>query len=135
MELSVVQVGDPVLRHPASEVEAAAIASPFVQDLIASMVDTMRGMNAVGLAAPQVGESLRIVVMEDRPEAVEKLSESRRDDLGRVPFPARTLINPTLTKLGDDHVAHFESCLSIPGLEAMVPRWKAVRVNALDHHG
>jgi peptide deformylase len=96
------------------------------------MIDTMRAVGGVGLAAPQVGEGLRIVVLEDRPEAIEKLSPARRHELKRVPFAARVLINPSFELDTDEEETHFEDCLSVPGLHAMVSRWTAIRVTGVD---
>ena len=65
---AIVQVGDPVLRSPTAAVELGAIRTPEMRSLIAGMVAAMRAAPGIGLAAPQIGVSKRIVVMEDRPE-------------------------------------------------------------------
>src|SRR5690349_11897203 len=77
--VDIVQAGDPVLRRRAEPVSLDALATPFVQQLVATMVQTMRAAPGVGLAAPQVGESLRILVMEDdNLEQLAAMSEARR---------------------------------------------------------
>ena len=135
MIFDIVQVGDPVLRQAARRVRAEEIATPFVQELIASMRETMYDAPGVGLAAPQVGESLQVVVVEDDGPWLESMTGSRRAELERDPLPFAALINPTLEPLGDETVEFFEGCLSVEGFSALVRRHRAVRVQALDPRG
>jgi peptide deformylase len=124
--LKIVQTGDPVLRQQARALTADEIAQPGMQMLIALMRDTMRDAPGVGLAAPQIGESLQLTVIEDPVEDPER-------DRAKVPF--HVLINPTLTLEGDERVEAFEGCLSFAGFSMVVPRARSVTVTALDERG
>ncbi|HET7718546.1 MAG TPA: peptide deformylase, partial [Acidimicrobiales bacterium] len=77
MLYDIVQTGDPVLRRPARPLTAEEIPTPFVQELIVSMRQTMHAAPGVGLAAPQVGEALQVVVMEDAGASPETMSTAR----------------------------------------------------------
>jgi len=112
--LSVRKYGDPVLRRRAKPVEAV---TPQIRNVIADMVDTMYDEVGLGLAAPQIGVSLRLMVVAG--------------DEGRE---ARALINPVITEQGGDVTAE-EGCLSIPGIFAPVKRAEWVRLEAQDPEG
>src|SRR5262245_25792354 len=117
--LSVVQAGDPVLRQRAAKVPVEAISSADIQTLIDDMIATMRAAPGVGLAAPQVGHSLRILVAEDPPEAIARLSEAERVERARTqPFPLHVFINPKLRLVGKERATFPEGCLSVPGYAA-----------------
>jgi peptide deformylase len=133
--LEIVQVGDPVLRRRALPLAPEDIVKPFVQELITSMRETMRRASGVGLAAPQVDESLQVVVIEDRPEVLATMSEARLVQLGRREIPFQVLVNPSLEVLGEDTDEFFEGCLSVTGFQALVQRWREVRVRALNERG
>ena len=135
MIFDIVQVGDPVLRQPARPLAVDEIGTPFVQELIASMRQTMYEAPGVGLAAPQVGESLQVVVVQDDGPWLEVMSDARRAELGRHPLPYMVLINPTVDAVGDETDECFEGCLSISGYSAAVRRHRAVRLHALDATG
>jgi peptide deformylase len=109
-------LGDPVLREPAQSVGAV---TDEVRTLIGDMFDTMYAEEGVGLAAPQVGISQRVIVVDPR-----------EDDV--LPF---ALINPEITESSDDFDRGEEGCLSIPGLKEIVERSWFVRVAALDRDG
>lgn len=133
--LDIVQVGTPVLRQQARPLSLDEIASPRIQQLIADMRDTMRNAPGVGLAAPQIGESLQLVVIEDPPAYHAKLSAAELAAREREAVPFHVLINPVLTIRTDETVAAFEGCLSFAGFHMVVPRARKVRVEALDEHG
>jgi peptide deformylase len=135
MLLEIVQAGDPVLRQPARPLQPAEIGTPFVQELIVSMRQTMYDAPGVGLAAPQVGESLQILVVEDDGPWLEAMSPARRAELRRTRLPAAVLINPSLEPIGDETDEFFEGCLSVEGFSALVRRHRAVRVRAMDGRG
>lgn len=135
MLLEIVEVGDPVLRHPARNLSVDEIRSAFVQELISSMRLTMHEAPGVGLAAPQVGEPLQLAVVEDDGPWLEDMSDERREELGRQPLPFTVLVNPELEPVGDETAEQFEGCLSLPGHWALVRRWHHVRVRALDERG
>jgi peptide deformylase len=131
----IVQVGDPVLRKRARELTREDIATPAIQDLIVRMRDTMRDAPGVGLAAPQIGESLQLVVIEDPPQLQAGLTPAQLAERERASVPFHVLINPRLRAQGDETVAAYEGCLSFSGFMMVVPRWRSVRVDALDEHG
>jgi len=131
----IVQVGDPVLRRRASELTRDQLATPAIQELIARMRDTMRDAPGVGLAAPQIGESLQLVVIEDPPRLHAGMTPEQVAERERAAVPFHVLVNPRLTVESDDVVATYEDCLSFSGFMMIVPRWRAVRVEALDEHG
>ncbi len=135
MLLDIVQVGDPVLRQAARALDPEEIATPFIQELIASMQETMYDAPGVGLAAPQVGEPLQLAVAEDDGPWLETMSPARRAELGRQVLPFTVLINPVLKPMGEETVEFFEGCLSVSGFSGMVRRHRAVRVRALNEKG
>lgn len=135
MLYDIVQTGDPVLRRPARPLTAQEIPTPFVQELIVSMRQTMHAAPGVGLAAPQVGEGLQVVVMEDAGGSPETMSAARSAELGRELLPFTVLINPVVEPAGEETEEFFEGCLSVSGYSALVRRWCAVTVEALDERG
>ncbi|KAG2442795.1 hypothetical protein HXX76_002874 [Chlamydomonas incerta] len=105
------------------------------------MTDIMRAAPGVGLAAPQIGEPWRVVVMEDRPEYIERqaaagvYSPEVLAALERRPFGPLVLVNPTLKAVGQEGGAFFEGCLSVRGYTAIVRRYREVEVEGLDVEG
>jgi peptide deformylase len=128
MLLKIVQAGTPVLRQKARNLTPAEIRSAPVQTLIDLMRETMRDAPGVGLAAPQVGEPLRLAVIED---------QVAREEQERAPVPFQVIVNPELRFVGQPPamIDHFEGCLSVDGYQAIVPRARSVQVSALDHRG
>lgn len=128
--LKVARMGHPVLRACARPLERQEIKSARVQTLIDDMIETMLEYRGVGLAAPQVHESLRLFValLEEGDRA------SDRADEGTEPDPV-VMINPQLTVIDDEIVEDWEGCLSIPDIRGRVPRARAVSVRALDRRG
>lgn len=124
--LKVARLGNPVLRTPAREVPVADITQPDFQRLIDDMVVTMREYDGVGLAAVQVHESLQVAVLE--------VAENPRYP-GKAAVPLSVLVNPAITPLGDETEDDWEGCLSIPEIRGLVPRYKRLRVTALDRDG
>ncbi|HEY0194036.1 MAG TPA: peptide deformylase [Kofleriaceae bacterium] len=131
----IVQVGDPVLRQRAREVSRDELATPLIQDLIARMRDTMRDAPGVGLAAPQIGESLQLAVIEDPPRLHAGLTPEQMAERERAAVPFHVLVNPRIAPVGDEVVHAYEGCLSFAGFVMIVPRWRTVKVEALDEHG
>jgi peptide deformylase len=131
----IVQTGNPVLRARAKDVTPEQIATPDFQALIVRMTDAMRKAPGVGLAAPQLGVSLRVLVLEDRTELQTSLTPQELEERERKPVPLRVFINPTLTPIGEDRATFFEGCLSVAGYAALVERWKEVEVSGLDEKG
>ena len=123
--LKVARMGHPVLRAKARPLEKSDIRSPAVQKLIDDMMDTMAEYRGVGLAAPQIHESLRLFVaaLDDG---------DRDDDVEREPI---AVINPEIVVVGNDVVEDWEGCLSIPDIRGRVPRAREIKVRAFDRKG
>jgi peptide deformylase len=128
--LKVARMGHPVLRARARQVEPAEIRSPRIQQLIDDMFATMHEYQGVGLAAPQVHESLRLFVAGFPPSRDRKEDE---DEAER--FPDVVLINPEVQPEGTETVEDWEGCLSIPDIRGRVPRARRVIVRAYDRRG
>jgi peptide deformylase len=133
--LPIVQAGDPVLRQKARPLSLDEIASPPIQQLIADMTETMRAAPGVGLAAPQVGLSLQLAVIEDAPAYVEQATPEELAERRRTATPLHVIINPVLRLDESERADFFEGCLSVDGWQALVPRATRVHVVALDQHG
>jgi peptide deformylase len=125
MQLKIVQAGDPVLRAEGRRLTPAEIAGDEIQQLIELMRETMREAPGVGLAAPQIGLPLQLAVIEDAGE---------NEATDRAPVPFHVIANPRLV-LGAETADHFEGCLSVDGLQAVVSRARTAHVEALDHRG
>lgn len=132
LKLDIVQVGHPVLRTVARELSIEEILSSEVQSLIEDMKQTMRMAPGVGLAAPQIGKSLQIAVIEDMDHTHLTTEQIKERDRGKVPF--HVIINPHMHVEQMEMVEFFEGCLSIPGFVGLVPRAKQVRVECLNEH-
>jgi len=133
--LPIVQLGDPVLRARARELEPAALGDKKFRELIDAMRETMRDAPGVGLAAPQIGLGLRLAVIEDRPETVDGLDPEVRAARARDAVPFHVIVNPVLTVEDATPVHFFEGCLSLTGFVGVVGRALAVRVDCLDEKG
>jgi len=135
----IVRAGSPVLRARAAEVEPAEIGSKALRDLVRTMIEAMRRAPGVGLAAPQIGVSKRVIVLEDAERLMATLSPAARAEKGRAPFPLKTILNPVIELCGADEesaqATFFEGCLSVPGMSALVPRRLEVIVRGLDEKG
>jgi peptide deformylase len=116
--LSVARMGHPVLRQVAAPVTADMLESAAFQRLCDDLLETMAEYDGVGLAAPQVRASVRLVVFEID------------DELGPI-----FLVNPVVTPVGGERRSAYEGCLSLPDLRGRVERWQHVRVEAVDRHG
>ncbi len=130
----IVQVGDPVLRAAARPLERDEIRGPGIQQLIEWMRATMYDAPGVGLAAPQIGLSLQLAVIEDRADLLRSLPPEHLAERKRQPVPFQVLINPRIQTSGES-VEFFEGCLSFSGYAALVPRSLEVQVDCLDHRG
>ncbi len=117
-------MGDPQLLEVSDPVRD--FDTPELHGLVADMIDTMREFNGAGLAAPQIGVPLRIVIFgfEQNP---------RYPDAESVPFTV--LINPDLTPIGDLMEEDWEGCLSVPGMRGLVPRYVRLRYQGFDVQG
>ena len=120
--LKVARMGHPVLREKARTVDKTELKNPAVQQFIDNMLDTMYEYSGVGLAAPQVHESLRVFVAMLDPD-------------GRGEGEPTVFVNPEITIKGDQTVEGWEGCLSIPDIRGRVPRAQHISISALDRHG
>jgi len=120
----VLKMGDPRLWRMSDRVER--VGSRELDELLADMRDTMTAHNGAGLAAPQIGVPLRVVIfgVDFNP---------RYPDAEPVPYTE--LVNPVLTPLTDEVEDGWEGCLSVPGLRGVVPRWERIRYTGVDELG
>jgi peptide deformylase len=130
--LKVARMGHPVLRARAKPLDPAEIKSPRVQQLIDDMFETMQEYQGVGLAAPQVHESLRLFVAGFPPRPGEDEEEDEDEDAA---VPVMALINPEITVVGDESMDDWEGCLSIPDIRGRVTRARDITVKAYDRRG
>ena len=135
MRLKIVQVGEPVLRQEARPLTPDEITSAEVRELIAHMRETMRDAPGVGLAAPQVGLSLQLAVIEDAEEFLKALTPEQLAERERHTVDFHVIINPKISPTGEETADFFEGCLSLAGFTAVVRRARKVRVECLDEHG
>ena len=133
--LKILQVGNPVLRQKAQALSKAEIRGSEIQRLIDSMLETMRDAPGVGLAAPQVGVSLQLAVIEDRAEYLRDLKPEILAERKREPVPFHVIVNPQIRLSDGAPAAFFEGCLSLAGFSALVPRATEVVVDCLDRFG
>jgi peptide deformylase len=125
--LRISRLGHPVLREQALPVDPIEIQTPAFGQFVDDMVDTMRESDGVGLAAPQVYVSKRVMVIEV------KGPNPRYPQMPGVPLTV--LINPQIVAHSAEMEEDWEGCLSIPDLRGRVPRWASVDVTALDRTG
>ncbi|MBA3639342.1 MAG: peptide deformylase [Acidobacteriota bacterium] len=132
--LKVARMGHPVLRAKARPLEAGEIRSPAVQQLIDDMFETMAEYQGVGLAAPQIHESVRLFVAgipaRSRDEQDAEDEDDEDDDM-----PLIAMINPEITPAGREMAEDWEGCLSIPDIRGRVPRPRSIVVRGYDRKG
>ncbi len=121
----ILKMGDPRLLRVAQPV--TAFDTDALHLLVRDMVDTTRAADGAGLAAPQIGVDLQLVIFGT--DAV----NPRYPDA--PPVPRTVLCNPVVTPLSDEEVEDWEGCLSVPGLRGLVPRWRRIRYRGLDPYG
>jgi peptide deformylase len=123
----VVEIGDPVLRERARELSPGELGSPEIQRLIDDLIETRRATHGAGIAANQVGEPLRVAIVE--------VEEGNPRYPYKPPEPLTVIVNPTIEPLSDETIEINEGCLSVPGLRGSLPRLLAIRVHFLDREG
>ena len=123
---NILKMGEPLLFQESSLVSPSLIATDEIQSIIQDLLDTMTAANGAGLAAPQIGVPLQIVVF-----GFEKNNRYPNE----APVPQTILINPIITPLSDEKVSGWEGCLSVPGLRGVVPRFLHIRYQGFDQHG
>ncbi len=121
----ILKMGDPRLLRVAQPV--TVFDTDALHFLITDMLDTMRAANGAGLAAPQIGVDLQLVIFGSHDH------NPRYPD--RPGIPPTVLINPVITPLGDEEESDWEGCLSVPGLRGVVPRWAHIRYTGFDQYG
>ena len=121
---TVLRMGDPRLLEPARAV--VELDTPELEDLIVDMQDTMAALNGAGLAAPQIGVGLQVVIFGVQ-------HNPRYPDAETV--PQTVLINPQLTMLDEEMEEGWEGCLSVPGMRGLVPRYRRLRYCGVDARG
>jgi peptide deformylase len=126
--LKVARMGHPVLRTRARPIDPDDIRSPRIQSLIDDMFETMQEYQGVGLAAPQVHESVRLFVAGFSPDREDEEEQGQR-------VPQMALINPEIQIVGEAIGEDWEGCLSIPEIRGRVPRARQILVRAYDRRG
>ena len=146
-KLPIVKEPNLMLREKARDVVVADIGSKKIQNLIADMKATLKETpDGVGLAAPQVGESLRLFIISDEAEEIDRTNTTKRDSRGNKipnyikPYPIRdwhyyAFINPHVVTKSRKKVDGPEGCLSVPGTFGTIKRQEKIIVQALDEHG
>ena len=122
---TILKMGDPRLLRQAQPVPR--FDTPELHALVRDMQETMAQVNGAGLAAPQIGVDLQVVIFGTGQ------NNPRYPDA--EPIPETVLINPTITPLGAEEVEDWEGCLSVPGLRGVVPRWQSIRYQGWDVQG
>jgi peptide deformylase len=122
---SILKMGDARLLRVAQPV--TAFDTPELHQLVRDMRETMQAVNGAGLAAPQIGVDLQLVIFGSNER------NPRYPD--RPLVPPTVLINPTITPLGSEEEEDWEGCLSVPGLRGVVPRWSRIRYSGVDPYG
>ncbi len=120
----ILKMGDPRLLQQAEPI--TRFGTPDLDALIEDMFDTMHAVNGAGLAAPQIGVNLQLVIFGFK-------QNTRYPDA--PPVPETVLINPVLTPLSDQIEEDWEGCLSVPGLRGVVPRWTRLHYQGVDQYG
>lgn len=122
---TILKMGDPRLLRVARPVEA--FDSDALHLLVRDMFETMRAADGAGLAAPQIGVDLQLVIF-----GTDTVNPRYPD---APPVPRTVLCNPVITPLSDEEEEGWEGCLSVPGLRAVVPRWRRIRYSGFDPYG
>ncbi len=121
----ILKMGDERLLRTAAAV--TAFDTPQLHALVSDMLETMAAVNGAGLAAPQIGVDLQVVIFGSGQVNPRYPHEPA--------FPQTVLINPVITPLGDEEQEGWEGCLSVPGMRAIVPRWQRIRYTGFDAQG
>ena len=121
----ILKMGDPRLLRVAQPV--TAFDTDEIHLLVSDMFDTMRAVNGAGLAAPQIGVDLQLVIFG---------TDAVNPRYPEAPLVPRTvLLNPVITAIGNEEEDGWEGCLSVPGLRGVVPRWAHIRYTGFDQYG
>ncbi|HXF46975.1 MAG TPA: peptide deformylase [Burkholderiaceae bacterium] len=124
----ILRMGDPRLLRVSEPVRE--FGTPELRALLTDMFDTMRAANGAGLAAPQIGVPLRVVIFGSADPTARNPRYPDAD-----PVPQTVLVNPVLQPLGEEMEEGWEGCLSVPGLRGVVPRYRRLRYTGFDADG
>lgn len=128
--LEIIQPDNPVLRKKAFRVPDSSFKDPKFQQLVDNMIETMDSANGVGLAAPQIAQSLRLIVVR-----LPDTSEEDREEYGDLAGQLFVVANPKIIKQSRETIEGIEGCLSMPGLLGEVDRHTMVVITGQDRHG
>ena len=122
----IIRMGNPILARKSEPIRLDDIGT--LPNVVQDMIDTMRAANGVGLAAPQIGLNIRLIVFE--------IPASRQTASDReTPIGPQVLINPRIVQFSEEVELEWEGCLSIPGLKGEVPRYSSIEYGAIDSEG
>lgn len=124
--LDVIKMGNPRLREVCSQISSLAINTPEFQKFVDDLIETQRAEDGAGIAASQVDVPFRVFTME--------MNENPRYP-NKKSFPLLIAINPEIEPISNTKIESWEGCLSIPGIRGQLPRYKQIRLNALDRNG
>lgn len=123
----IIRMGHPTLRQTARKLRPDELGTEDIRRLVTDMTDTLKDYGGVGLAAPQVGESIRLAIIE---------LNGGPSRYGQLPvIPLTVFVNPEIEVLTEDTAGHWEGCLSVPGLRGFVERPQHIKVHALNLKG
>jgi len=136
----VARMGHPVLREKARHLTDEEIRSPWLEDLLEDMVDTMEEYGGIGLAAPQIHESVAVAIIDyqdDHPKYRDTDSREKKKNAAdaRRSIPLSVFINPKITVLDPKEQGYWEGCLSVPEIRGLVHRPRKIRVDYLNQEG
>uniref|UniRef100_A0A069DQT1 Peptide deformylase n=1 Tax=Panstrongylus megistus TaxID=65343 RepID=A0A069DQT1_9HEMI len=130
----IVQIGDPVLRQKSRDVDPTKLNDAFIQQLFSRLYVLMKKSNAAGIAAPQIGVSLRVFAVQF-PIKKKFHSPVMYDQRDMEPIPLQVWVNPVMKVLDYEKIVFDECCESMKGYTANTPRYKKVLLTGLDHNG
>jgi len=130
-----VQVGDPVLRVKCDPVSPSDINTEHIQSVITAMKYALKRFDGVGISAPQVGVPLQIMMVQFTTSQLNCWTQDMQQSREMEVIPLKILINPKLKIIDSDQVSHSESCCSMHGFSALVPRCRKVSLTGLDQTG
>ncbi|XP_017057496.1 peptide deformylase, mitochondrial [Drosophila ficusphila] len=129
------QIGDPVLRQQAALVPEEHIKSPEIEAIVEQMVRVLRKFDCVGIAAPQIGVSLRIIAIEFKGSIRKDLPEVVYQTRQMSELPLTVYINPVLTVTNYTKLKHPEGCMSVRGYSAEVERFEGIKLSGINQQG
>ena len=123
----IIRMGHPTLRRIADALRPDELGTETMRQLVTDMIETLHAAGGIGLAAPQVNESIRLAIVEI-PGGASRYGEIQ-------PMPLTVFVNPVIEVLSEETAGYWEGCLSVPGLRGFVERPQHIRISALDLNG